>query len=67
MAKVKIDQERCKGCALCVMACPEDVLKVGESLNLSGYYYAVVINPEDCIGCAQCAEMCPDLAITVWR
>ncbi|MEA1921419.1 MAG: ferredoxin family protein, partial [Pseudomonadota bacterium] len=53
MAKVQIDQERCKGCALCVMACPEDVLKVGESLNLSGYYYAVVIDPEACIGCAQ--------------
>ena len=67
MSKVQIDQERCKGCALCVMVCPEEVLKVGENLNLSGYYYVLVIDQEDCIGCAQCAEMCPDLAITVWR
>ncbi|MBN2333702.1 MAG: ferredoxin family protein [Deltaproteobacteria bacterium] len=67
MPKVEINQERCKGCGLCLAACPEDILRVGEEVNLSGYYYAVVLNPEGCSGCALCAEMCPDLAITVWR
>jgi 2-oxoglutarate ferredoxin oxidoreductase subunit delta len=67
MPKVEIDGERCKGCGLCVDACPEDVLALGEQINLSGYHYAVVVNPESCSGCAQGAEMCPDLAITVWR
>ena len=67
MAKIEIEQERCKGCGLCVDACPEKILTIGDKLNLGGYYYAVVTDPESCVGCARCAEMCPDVAISVWR
>ena len=67
MPKVEIEKELCKGCALCVDACPEHVLEIGGGINLSGYQHVVVVNPDACIGCCRCAEMCPDVAIAVWR
>ena len=67
MAKVTIELDTCKGCGLCVSACPKDVLKLSETVsNKNGYFVAEVVN-DDCIGCASCAMMCPDVAITVER
>ena len=67
MAKVTIAADTCKGCGLCVRACPKNVLKLSETeTNKSGYFIAEVVN-DDCIGCASCAVMCPDVAITVER
>jgi len=67
MAKVDVEIERCKGCALCVDACPEQVLEIGKKINLGGYQHVVVVNPDACTGCCRCAEMCPDVALAVWR
>ena len=72
MAKVKgaftIDTARCKGCKLCVVACPTDVLGLQPlEVNDRGYHYAYVANPEPCIGCASCAMVCPDACIEVYR
>lgn len=66
MAKVKILAERCKGCGLCVLACPKKNLSIGDKFNASGYAYAQW-KDEGCTGCAFCAELCPDIAIRVWR
>lgn len=72
MAKVSgavvVDIERCKGCDLCVVACPKDVLSLaGKDVNDRGYHYATVVKPDDCIGCAACAVVCPDACIEVYR
>ena len=65
---VEIDDERCKGCNLCVVACPVDVLLLKETeVNNRGYHYAYTRNPENCIGCASCAMVCPDACIEVYR
>ena len=65
---VKVNQERCKGCDLCVVACPVDVLKLQpKEVNNKGYHYAYMHNPEACIGCASCATVCPDGCIEVYR
>jgi len=64
---VVIDAERCKGCGLCIAACPKKVLALSGRLNRSGYDTAHVERPEDCIGCAACAMTCPEVAIEVYR
>jgi len=65
--KVKINKEKCKGCELCVEACPTGVLAMSEDYNSMGYHYSHPVNPEKCIGCANCAKVCPDVAIEVYR
>ncbi len=65
---VDINQERCKGCDLCVVECPVSVLKLQpKEVNNRGYHYAYAADPERCIGCAACATVCPDGCITVYR
>ncbi len=71
MSKIKgalvIDKERCKGCKLCVVACPVQVLALSDEVNGKGYNYLQMIHPDDCVGCASCAIVCPDSCIAVYR
>ena len=60
-----IDRDRCKGCGICVDACPKKVLEISDELNTKGYFPALQARPEDCIFCAICCTMCPDVAITI--
>ena len=64
-----IDQERCKGCGLCPTVCPQEVIRLDDSvLNAKGYHPALLDDPAgDCTGCAICAVICPDVCITVYR
>jgi 2-oxoglutarate ferredoxin oxidoreductase subunit delta len=71
MAKIQgtivVDTERCKGCDVCVVACPTSVLALADEVNGKGYHYCMMKNPDDCTGCASCAMVCPDSVITVYR
>ncbi len=67
MAKVVIDDERCKGCLLCVHFCPPRVLALSTRLNSKGFYPVALIDEERCTSCAACALVCPDVVITVFR
>ena len=66
MANVIVNEDVCKGCGLCVDACPKKIMSLDTShINKKGYHAAHCISMEECIGCAFCATMCPDVAITV--
>lgn len=68
MAKITVDESRCRGCELCAAACPRGLVKLDtESINAMGYHPAMLTDEEKCIGCAMCAMMCPHVAITVER
>lgn len=62
-----VDTERCKGCALCVTACPKKAIGMSKKVNINGYNYVEMVNSDDCTGCASCAIVCPDACITVYR
>ena len=68
MAKMKgaivVDTERCKGCQLCIIACPQKVIALANKVNLHGYPYVEATNEEACVGCASCGIVCPDGCIT---
>jgi 2-oxoglutarate ferredoxin oxidoreductase subunit delta len=63
---VVINIERCKGCEICLTACPHDILAMSNLVNNKGYHYAVKVQSA-CTGCANCAVVCPDAVITVYR
>lgn len=64
--KVTIDEDVCKGCGLCVVACPKKIIKINRAkLNVKGYNPAMVEDIQKCIACAMCGIMCPDSAIKV--
>jgi 2-oxoglutarate ferredoxin oxidoreductase subunit delta len=66
--KVSFNQDRCKGCGLCVEACPVKIVSIDtQVINKKGYSPATVFEGDKCIGCTNCATMCPDSVITVER
>ena len=72
MGKVKgaieVNTDRCKGCQLCVVACPQHVIALAQKkVNVHGYPYVIAAQPENCVGCSACGIICPDGCITVYR
>ena len=65
--QLRIDEEECKGCALCIEACPPKVISMSERLNHYGYKTAIYAGA-GCTGCGICFLACPEPgAITVYR
>ena len=70
MAKgmVVIDEDRCKGCGVCVPVCPRGILELAQGrFNAKGYPPISVTDMERCTGCNLCALVCPDVVFTVYR
>ena len=66
MPKVTFLTDVCKGCGLCVDACPKKIIRLAPNkLNKKGHSPAEITDPSKCIGCAFCARMCPDAVIKV--
>ena len=65
--KIVVNEVYCKGCALCIPACPQGVIRLApERLTAKGYHPAELF-ADGCTGCAVCAVVCPEAAITVYR
>jgi 2-oxoglutarate ferredoxin oxidoreductase subunit delta len=63
---VVIDVEMCKGCDLCIDACPPRVLEMTvHEVNARGYRYPRLL--PGCTGCQACAWICPDFCFQVYK
>ncbi len=58
-ARVEIEFDLCKECGLCVEACPVNVLRISENLNVMGYH-PVEYSGNGCTGCGICFYVCPE-------
>ena len=71
MARAKgaivVDIEKCKGCNLCVVNCPTNVIELTKEVNGKGYHYAYMEHPDNCTGCQNCGIVCPDGVIEVYQ
>ncbi len=64
---LQVDINECKGCGLCVEACPPKVITMSEQLNHYGYRTATYAG-SGCTACGICFMVCPEPgAITVYR
>ena len=65
--RIVVNEAYCKGCELCVAACPQHAIALSvERITARGYHPAEQIE-DSCTGCAVCAVVCPEAAITVYR
>ncbi len=68
MNYVNISADQCKGCRVCVQACPNHCLKIGSVFNTMGYQSAVFIGEDRCTACGICFYVCPEPgAVTVFK
>jgi 2-oxoglutarate ferredoxin oxidoreductase subunit delta len=66
--RLTFDNENCKGCLLCVDACPKKILELDvQRVNGRGYNPLKCIDIETCTACGICAQICPDSVIKVER
>ncbi|MFQ5576342.1 MAG: 4Fe-4S dicluster domain-containing protein [Anaerolineae bacterium] len=66
--RIEVDEAMCKGCQLCTMVCPYNLLHMAPYYNAKGYSPATLVDPdEQCTGCTLCAMICPDAVIAVFR
>ncbi len=62
---IEVDSRLCKGCGVCIYACPKKVFAIRQSVNAKGFTYAEPAVPEACVGCGLCVKSCPDFAVMV--
>jgi 2-oxoglutarate ferredoxin oxidoreductase subunit delta len=62
-----IASDKCKGCELCIGACPHGVLALDVGVvNPLGYHPVRLTDAAGCTSCALCARVCPDAVFTVF-
>lgn len=63
---IKISEDKCKGCGLCIFFCPAKHLEISCRLNKKGIKPAKVKDGTKCSGCGFCFQVCPDCCIEVY-
>lgn len=59
LMKIKVNDQRCKQCGLCIAFCPFQVFEAQADGSPE------IKNEEKCVACMQCVRRCPDFAIEI--
>ena len=62
---IKVNEDWCKGCSICIERCPKNALEESDKLNKRGVRPPRLKKINECNYCRLCELLCPDLAITV--
>ena len=65
--KIIIDKEKCKGCQICLIACPNHAIELDKELNKRGVKPAKFKEKGVCTGCTFCGISCPECCIVVYK
>jgi 2-oxoglutarate ferredoxin oxidoreductase subunit delta len=65
MPEIRVLEKYCKGCGLCVPACPKKILYLSEEVDRRGVHVVKARADIPCTGCLNCTTMCPDAALEV--
>jgi len=66
--RVRVDQETCIACGLCVQRCPMDALSLEDSPEATNKKGQVsTLKPDRCIGCGVCVYKCPSNSLILER
>ena len=65
MARVRVLEQYCKSCELCVSVCPRGVLAMPDTISRRGTRVVEVVAEDRCTACLRCTAMCPDAAIEI--
>ena len=57
---IAINKEKCVSCKKCTLACPGNLIKIGDDLK------AFIKYPTDCWGCCSCIKECGTSAIALY-
>lgn len=67
-ASIKIDEQKCMGCSLCVRACPADSIYLYDKKALMKPATGKLAGEpgrSQCMGCGDCTAICPADAIMI--
>jgi 2-oxoglutarate ferredoxin oxidoreductase subunit delta len=65
MNKLHVNPTYCKGCLICVEACPTKSIQPCKAINAQGYILPEEDDMRRCTGCRLCETVCPDFAIAI--
>lgn len=65
---IVVDTEHCKGCSLCVVACPTKVIELESGCKRKGLSLCLYEKSQKLVSAvASCGLVCPDSVITVYK
>lgn len=65
MTTLHVNPVFCKGCGICIDACPKNALRSSGRINARGYILPEADDMTRCTECGMCEIVCPDFAIAI--